>query len=336
MIKKMIDKTLLKEFKGKKILVTGGTGSVGTGIVHELIKYKPSTIRILSNDENSIFELRKMFGSNPPLTYMIGDVRDVDRIKLAIRNIDIVFHAAAMKHIDICEQNPFDAVKTNVIGTSNVIEASILENVSKFIFISTDKATNPSSTLGASKLLAERLTQDAATYRGLGKTIFSIVRFGNVLGSRGSVFQIFQDQLHKGKSLTVTDSRMTRFVMSISEAASLILKVTHIAKDGEIFILKMPSVNIVNLAKTMAKVHKSRFPKNKILPIKISKVRERERLHEFLVTQTEIPYCQDFGTMYKISKSLTKKEIPLNRFSSETSKRISEKQLMKIINELYD
>jgi len=336
MVKKTLDKTLLKEFRGKKIFVTGGSGSVGTGIVHELIKYKPSTIRILSNDENSIFELRKKFGSSPPLTYMVGDVRDIDRIKMAIRNIDIVFHAAAMKHIDICEENPFDAVKTNVIGTSNVIEASILEDVSKFIFISTDKATNPSSTLGASKLLAERLTQNAGSYRGLGKTIFAIVRFGNVLGSRGSVFQIFQDQLQKGKPLTVTDSRMTRFVMSISDAASLILKVTHIAKDGEIFILKMPSVNIVDLAKTMVKVYKSRFPKTKRQSIKISKVREQERLHEFLVTQNEICYCQDFGTMYKISKSLMKKEIPLNRFSSETSKRILEKQLMKIINELFD
>jgi len=336
MVKKILDKKLLKEFRGKKILITGGTGSVGTALVLELIRYKPSTIRILSNDENSIFELRRIFGDHPPLTYMVGDVREKDRIKLAIRHIDIVFHAAAMKHIDICEENPFDAVKTNVLGTSNVIEAAILEDVSKFIFISTDKATNPSSTLGASKLLAERLTQDAGSYRGLGKTIFAIVRFGNVLGSRGSVFQIFQDQLRKGKSLTVTDSRMTRFVMSISEAASLILKVTNIAKDGEIFILKIPSLNIVDLAKVMIKVYKSKFPKTKILPIKISKVREQERLHEFLVTLTERPYCQDLGDMYKISKSLTKKEIPLNRFSSETSKKISEKKLMKIINEILD
>lgn len=336
MVKKNIDKMLLREFRGKRILITGGTGSVGTGIVKELIKYKPSTIRILSNDENSIFELRKIFGNKPPLTYMVGDVREIDRIKMAIRNIDIVFHAAAMKHIDICEQNPFDAVKTNVIGTSNVIEAALLENVSKFIFISTDKATNPSSTLGASKLLAERITQDAGSYRGFGKTVFAIVRFGNVLGSRGSVFQIFLDQLKKGNHLTVTDSRMTRYIMSISEAASLILKVTHIAKDGEIFILKMPSVKIMNLAKTMAKVYKSRFPKTKVKPIKISKVREKERLHEFLVTQTEIPHCQDVGNMYKISKTLNRKEIPLKQFSSENNRRISETQLKKIINELLD
>ena len=148
-------------------------------------------------------------------------------MNLAIRNIDIVFHAAAMKHIDICEQNPFDAVKTNVIGTSNLFEAALMENISKFIFISTDKITNPTSTLGASKLLAERLTHNASVYRGGGKTVFAIVRFGNVIGSRGSVFQIFLHQIKNETPLTVTDARMTRFIMSISQAASLILKVTN-------------------------------------------------------------------------------------------------------------
>jgi FlaA1/EpsC-like NDP-sugar epimerase len=331
-----MEKQLLSEFKGKKILVTGGTGSVGTGIVKQLLKYKPNNIRILSNDENSIFEMRRKFPNETNLTFMLGDVRDVDRIKLAIRNIDIVFHAAAMKHIDICEQNPFDAVKTNVIGTSNLIEASLLENVAKFIFISTDKATSPSSTLGASKLLAERITQDAGSYRGLGKTKFAIVRFGNVLGSRGSVFQIFRDQLKHGKSLSITNEKMTRFIMSISDAASLILKVTNIAKDGEIFILKMPSVNILNLGKTMMSVYKSRNPKSKILPIKISKLREKERMHEFLITPTEIPFCHEIGTMYKVSKIESKKKISTKDFSSETTNRISEIKLKKIINDLLD
>lgn len=330
------EKKILDEFKGKKILVTGGTGSVGTGIVKQLIKFNPNNIRILSNDENSIFEMRRKFPKESNLTFMVGDVRDKDRIKLAIRDIDIVFHAAAMKHIDICEQNPFDAVKTNVIGTSNLIEAALLENVSKFIFISTDKATSPSSTLGASKLLAERITQDAGSYRGLGKTKFAIVRFGNVLGSRGSVFQIFRDQLKNGKSLTITNQKMTRFIMSISDAASLILKVTNIAKDGEIFILKMPSVNILDLGKTMAEVYKSRNPDSKTSSIKISKVRDKERMHEFLITPTEIPYCHDIGTMYKISKIESKKKISTKDFSSETTNRMSNSKLKKIINELLD
>jgi len=328
-------KQLLNEFKGKKILVTGGSGSVGKAIVTEILKYKPKAIRILTNDENSIFEMNNSIGNKPSLTYMIGDVRDMERVKLAIRNVDVVFHAAAMKHVDICEANPFDAVKTNVIGTSNLIEAALLENVSKFIFISTDKATNPSTTLGASKLLAERITQDAGHYRGIGKTIFTIVRFGNVLGSRGSVFQIFFDNLKHNQSLTVTDERMTRFVMSLSESANLILKVTVIAKDGEIYILKMPSVKIIHLAKTMIKIFQDKYKKfdKKII---IGKIRNKEKLHEYLITSNEIQYCHDEGILYKISKEFTKKEINRKEISSETTQKISEKNLEKLISQLMD
>lgn len=327
-----------KEFKNKNIMITGGTGSIGIGLIKELVKYKPNAIRIFTNDENSIFEARRIVGNDSILTFMIGDVRDRERLNLAIRNVDIVFHAAAMKHVDICEQNPFDAVKTNVIGTSNILEASLLENVSKFILISTDKATNPTSTLGASKLLAERLTAKASSYRGKGKTTFGIVRFGNVIGSRGSVFQIFLEQIRRGVPLTVTDERMTRFIMSIPEAASLILKITHVTKDGEIFILKMPSVRIVDLAKTMIQVYSERFPieKKNLSPIKVSKAREGERFHEFLISPDEIPLCHDMGQMYKISRDMIKKKISLTEFSSETATKISNTKLHKIINELFD
>ena len=191
---------VMKEFRNKIILVTGGTGSIGLGLIKQLMKCKPKQIRIFSNDENSIVEIKELMGENKILQYMVGDVIDKDRLSLAIRNVNIVFHAAAMKHIDICEENPFDAVKTNVVGTSNILEVSIIENIEKFIFISTDKATNPTSTLGGSKLLAERLTLDASSYVGSGKTKFAIVRFGNVIGSRGSVFQIFQKQITNKKS----------------------------------------------------------------------------------------------------------------------------------------
>ena len=332
-----IDKNLKNEFKGKSVLITGGTGSIGLGIIKQLVNYQPKQIRIFSNDENSIVEVKETIGNNKIFQFMVGDVRDKDRLQLAIRNVDIVFHAAAMKHIDICEQNPFDAVKTNVIGTSNILETSIIENVSKVIFISTDKATNPSSTLGASKLLAERLTLDASSYIGDSKTIFAIVRFGNVLGSRGSVFQIFQKQILTHNPLTVTDARMTRFIMSITDASKMILKVTQIANDGEIFILKMPSVKIEELAKGMLEVFKKKFPNHKIInKIKILKTRERERFHEFLITNEEQAYCHDMGQMYKISKKENKKPILVNEFSSETSKKISKKELEKIIKELMD
>ncbi len=332
-----IDKNLKNEFKGKSVLITGGTGSIGLGIIKQLINYQPRQIRIFSNDENSIVEVKEAIGNGKVFQFMVGDVRDKDRLQLAMRNVDIVFHAAAMKHIDICEQNPFDAVKTNVIGTSNILELSIMENVSKVIFISTDKATNPSSTLGASKLLAERLTLDASSYTGENKTVFAIVRFGNVLGSRGSVFQIFQKQILTNNPLTVTDERMTRFIMSISDASKMILKVTNIAKDGEIFILKMPSVKIEELAKGMLSVFKKKFPNHRIKnKIKILKSRERERFDEFLITNEEQPYCHDIGQMYKISKIENKKLVSLNNFNSKTSKKISNKELEKIINELMD
>ena len=333
-----MEKVVRKEFQNKTILVTGGTGSIGLGLIKQLIKCKPKHIRIFSNDENSIVEIKELIGENKMFQFMVGDVRDKDRLRLAIRNVDIVFHAAAMKHIDICEQNPFDAVKTNVVGTSNILEVAIIENVSKFIFISTDKATNPTSTLGGSKLLAERLTSDASSYVGTGKTKFAIVRFGNVIGSRGAVCQIFQKQIVNGKPLTITDARMTRFNMSISEAAQMILKVTHKAKDGEIFILKMPSVRIEDLAVGMLKVFKKRFAKSSISgKIKISKSRERERFHEFLVTNEEIPYCYDIGDMYKITRTENKnRKINVKEFSSESATRINEKRLHKIINELID
>ena len=331
------NQNLSREFRGKNILITGGTGSIGLGIVKQLTKYRPKEIRILSNDENSIVESIENLGKNSIYKFMVGDVRDKDRLNLAIRDIDIVYHAAAMKHIDICESNPFDAVKTNVVGTSNILEASIIEGVKKFIFISTDKATNPTSTLGGSKLLAERLTLDASTYVKKGGTKFAIVRFGNVIGSRGSVFQIFQNQIKMKKPLTVTDKRMTRFIMSISEASSMILKVTKTMKDGETFVLKMPSVRIEDLAKGMLHVYGARFPiYRNTSPVKISKSRERERFHEFLITNEELPFCHSNNDMYKISKTVNGKKLSMKEFSSETAPRISQSKLYKTINELID
>jgi FlaA1/EpsC-like NDP-sugar epimerase len=333
----LIDKKTKNEFKNKKILITGGTGSIGLGLIKQLLKLQPKTIRIFSNDENSIFEIKKRIGDNPIFTYLMGDIRDKDRLTLAIRGIDIVFHAAAMKHVDICEQNPFDAVKTNVLGTSNILEVSLLENISKFILISTDKATNPTSTLGASKLLAERLTINATSYKGSGRTKFTIVRFGNVIGSRGSVFQIFLDQIKHNQPLTVTDKRMTRFIMSIPEAANLILRVTAIANDGEIFILKMPSVKIADLANKMSEVCGKRFSgNNNASSIKILESREGERFHEFLITNEELPFCHEIKDMYKINNKKNPKTVEKKSFSSETAPEINNKKLEKIINELLD
>ena len=333
---KKISSNLSREFKGKNILITGGTGSIGLGLAKQLIKYNPKQIRIFSNDENSIFEAKENLDENHIYKFMVGDVRDKDRLNSAIRNVDIVYHAAAMKHVDICDDNPFDAVKTNIVGTSNILEVSIIEGIEKFVFISTDKATNPTTTLGGSKLLAERLTLDAGTYSGKGKTKFGIVRFGNVLGTRGSVFQIFQKQIRMKKPLTVTDKNMTRFIMSISDAASMILNVTKIFNDGEIYVLKMPSIRIEDLANGMLHVYGLRFPDYRnTSSLKITKPRG-ERFHELLISKEEMPYCHDMGDMYKISKTWNKKQLPSREFSSETASRISQSKLHKTINELID
>ena len=323
------------EFKNKKILITGGTGSIGIGLIKQLLPYNPKIIKVFTNDENSIFESIRKFGKNSRIEYEMGDIRDKERLDFVIRGIDIVFHAAAMKHVDICEDNPFDAVKTNVIGTSNIIESSISAKVSKFILISTDKATLPSTTLGASKLLAERLTINANSYDNFNKTIFASVRFGNVIGSRGSVYQIFLDQIRKNQALTVTDPRMTRFIMSIQDAAGFILKATNVAKGGEIFILKMPSVKIEDLAKNMYEVCKISDKKSKN-KIKVSKLRDHERFHEYLVTPEEIPFCHDLGDMYKISTEKSKKKLAKKEFSSETAEKITKNKLKEVITELRE
>lgn len=326
-------KKVKNEFKGKVILITGGTGSIGLALVKKLLKCKPLAIRILSNDENSIFESKLVLKNHKSLTFMVGDIRDRERLKLAIRGVDIVFHAAAMKHVDICEQNPFDTVKTNVIGTSNILQASLIENISKFVLISTDKATNPGSILGTSKLLAERLTHDASSYKGRSKTVFSIVRFGNVIGSRGSVFQIFLNQIKNNEPIMVTDPRMTRFIMSISDAATMILKVTHIAKDKEIFILKMFSVRIEDLAKAMIEICGKKLNISKKLKIKFAKIRDGERFDEILVSNNELPYCYDVGQMFKINHKRHSKLISAEKLNSGTSKKISKNKLKKIIND---
>ena len=332
----ILTKGIMNEYKNKNILVTGGTGSIGLALVKKLLSCKPKFIKILTNDENSIFDARKILGENKSIKYIVGDIRDKERCQLAVRNVDVVFHAAAMKHIDICEQNPFDAVKTNVIGTSNMLEVSIIEGISKFIFISTDKATNPTSTLGASKLLAERLTLDAGSSLENSKMIFTIARFGNVVGSRGSVFQIFNQQLRNNSPITVTDSRMTRFIMSLSDAASMILKIGHVANNSDTFILKMPSVKIEQFAKMMIQVYKKRNKLKQTPKIKISKIRYHERFHELLITNDEIEFSHDIGDMYKISKKLNKKVLNHKQFNSSTASQIDNKKLQKIIDELFD
>ena len=216
-------------FEGKNILITGGAGTIGSAIVRKVLEHNPKVVRVLDNNETAIFELEQELEAEA-FRPLIGDIRDKDRLQRAVQNIDIIFHAAALKHVPLCEYNPFEAVKTNVLGTQNLIEVAINEGVAKLITISTDKAVDPVNVMGATKLLSERLTISANSYRGWQRTIFSCVRFGNVLDSRGSVVPVFRRQIRKGGPVTITDSNMTRFVMSITRAAELVLKAAEMAR----------------------------------------------------------------------------------------------------------
>lgn len=293
-----------KIFKGKRILVTGGTGSIGSEIVRQLLKYKPKQIRIYSRDETKQFYLHHELGEYEKkekglLRFLIGDIRDKDRLDRAFNDIDIVFHAAALKHVPFCEDNPFEAVKTNINGTQNVLELAIDHHVEKVIAISTDKAVYPTTVMGITKLMMERLVVSAANYSGHPEIKFSVVRFGNVINSRGSVVPLWISQIRNGKPITITDKKMERFFMSIEDAVNLVFMAATAMLGSEIFVLKMPKINIHKLAKEVLKRHGT----NNNHTVKIIGVREREKMDEKLFTDEETKLMIDFGPFNIIQPS---------------------------------
>lgn len=293
------DKEISDLIKGRNIIVTGGTGSIGSEIVRRILKYEPKVVRILSRDETKQFELEQELGGFKNIRLLIGDIRDKDRLKRAFEGIDIIFHAAAMKHVPACEYNPFEAVKTNVVGTQNVIDAAIDNEVEKVIAISTDKAASPINTMGATKLLAEKLIIDANFYKGHRKTVFSCVRFGNVMGSRGSVIPLFEKQIKNGGPVTVTDPEMTRFMMTIPQAVDLVFKATKIAHGGEIFIFKMPVVKLGDLADVMIEHLAPKYGhKPESIKINTIGIRNGEKMFEHLMNEEEARYAYETKDMF--------------------------------------
>ncbi len=288
-----------KIFNNKKILVTGGAGSIGSEIVRQLLKYNPAVIRIFDNNENRQFLFKHELESYENVRFLIGDIRDIDRIKTAMEDIDIVFHAAALKHVPLCEYNPFEAVMTNTIGTQNVIKAALSRNVDKVVVISTDKATNPINTMGATKLLAEKLAIAINSRTGKNRTKFSCIRFGNVMGSNGSAIHLFKNQIKNRKPVTITEPAMTRFIMSIRQAISLVLKTAEEMNGGEVFILKMP---VFNLKDFVDVVVEEIAPKYNINPddVKIKKIGARpgEKLYESLMTEEEAENALETDKMF--------------------------------------
>lgn len=278
-------------FKDKVILITGGTGSFGKACVKKLLEeHDPAAIRIYSRDELKQWEMAREFNHHDKVRFLIGDVRDAGRLKRATEEVDYLIHAAALKHVPACEYNPVEAVRTNVDGAINVINAALDANVKKVIALSTDKAVNPVNIYGATKLCSDRLFIQSNSYRGPRRdTCFSVVRYGNVMGSRGSVIPLFRAQSEKGE-ITITDPRMTRFWITLPQAVDFVLSSFEIMQGGELFVPKIPSMKVTDLAKVIA-------PKAKQ---KVIGVRPGEKLHESLITVEEGALAREMKDRYVI------------------------------------
>jgi UDP-N-acetylglucosamine 4,6-dehydratase len=279
-----------REASPRRILITGGTGSFGHAFVRRLLATdEDCTLCVFSRDELKQYEMARLFGDDPRLRFFIGDVRDRDRLKRAMDGIDLVVHAAALKHVPVCEFNPAEAVKTNILGSQNVVDAAIDAGVSRTVALSTDKAVNPANLYGASKLCAEKLFVHGNVYAGSRDIRFSCVRYGNVMGSRGSVIPLFQKQAATG-TLTITDRRMTRFWLSLDSAVDLVLQTVSQMEGGEIFVPKIPSMRVMDLARAIA-------PEAKIEEVGR---RPGEKLHEVLLTAEESRNTEDHGRHFVI------------------------------------
>jgi UDP-N-acetylglucosamine 4,6-dehydratase (inverting) len=277
------------DWKRKSVLVTGGTGSFGKKFTEIMLRdFHPQRLIIFSRDELKQHEMRTNGFDHPSLRYFIGDVRDVDRLRRAMDGVDYVVHAAALKQVPSCEYNPFEAVKTNVNGAQNVIDAAIDMGAKKIVAISTDKAVNPVNLYGATKLCAEKIFVQGNAYAGEG-TIFSCVRYGNVIGSRGSVIPLFINQKKAGR-MTITDKRMTRFWITLDQAVQFVLNAIKCMQGGEIFLPKIPSMKILDLTRAIA-------PE---CEINIIGIRSGEKLHEVLITEEEGRHTVDYDGMYVI------------------------------------
>lgn len=281
-------------FKNKILLITGGTGSFGNAVLRTFLSSDIKEIRIFSRDEKKQDDMRKKY-SDDRLKFYLGDVRDYESIINAVRGVDYIFHSAALKQVPSCEFHPIEAVKTNIIGTENVLTAAINANVKKVIVLSTDKAVYPINAMGVSKAMMERVAVAKTRNLGENDTIICCTRYGNVMASRGSVIPLFIDQVRAGKEITITDPAMTRFMMTLDEAVDLVLFAFEHGHGGDIFVQKAPAATIELLAKTL--VNLLGRPDHEI---KIIGTRHGEKLYEALLTREEMVSAEDMGDYYRI------------------------------------
>jgi len=300
-------------FKNKTLLITGGTGSFGNAILRRFLDSDVVEIRIFSRDEKKQDDMRKQY-SDPKLKFYIGDVRDYDSVMNAMRGVDYVFHAAALKQVPSCEFHPMQATKTNVIGTENVLEAAIVCKVNRIICLSTDKAVYPINAMGISKALMEKVA--VAKSRNSKPTIICVTRYGNVMASRGSVIPLFVDQLRAGNSLTVTDPNMTRFMMTLDDAVNLVIYAFENGQPGDIFVQKAPAATIETLVLALTdllgvKEH----------PMDIIGTRHGEKLYEALLSREEMVKAEDMGDYYRIPPDL--RDLNYGKFVDQGEEKIT-------------
>lgn len=327
----------MRYFKNKDILVTGGAGSIGRAIVYALVKHNPKRLRILDQNETALFYLQQSLREYNSPRYFVGDIRDKDKVAFATKDVDIIIHCAALKHVPSCEYNPSEAVSTNVIGLNNIINAAKENKVEKCIYISTDKAVNPQNIMGVTKLLGEKLISNATI--GITDTKFATVRFGNVLNSNGSVIPLFKSQILSNRPITVTHPEMTRFFMSIRDAANLVLKVTEETGGRETYILKMKALKIIDLASVLIEnLSKSNTKVN----IKNIGIRPGEKLYELLLTEDEVKLAENKENMFILKQQLwvphyiskitkPKNQIKPEEYDSRKANHLSKEQIKNLL-----
>ena len=301
-------------FKGKKILITGGTGSLGQSLTKRLLETDADTIRIFSRNESKQVEMESKFDDGR-LRFLIGDIRDNQRLVTAFEDIDIVFHAAALKHVPVIEYNPFEAIKTNVYGSQNVIDASLSQDVEKVICIGTDKAVSPLNTYGATKLLMEKLFVSAnnSLNEKRHKTSFLALRYGNVVGSSGSVIPKFIKMINEGKKITITDSEMTRFSITMEQALDFIIDCTQNGKPSEIYVPKLKSYSIMDVKDAL-------FDLLGKTDFNVVGIRPGEKLHETLINSEEIRNSWDLQNKFMISNPIRNDDEIIQSYDNQIKK----------------
>jgi FlaA1/EpsC-like NDP-sugar epimerase len=283
--------------RGKVVLITGGTGTIGVALARRLFELEPQAVRVFSRDENKQYFLKDQWSGQGNVRFFVGDVRDRERLTRAMEYCDLVLHLAALKHVESCEYNPFEAIKTNIHSTQNVIDVALDHQIEKVIFTSTDKAVNPANAMGASKLMAEKLMVAANYYKGRRRTMFASVRFGNVLASSGSVIPTFLHRLSCGLPIEVTHPEMTRFVITMDESVGLVLDALRLCGGGEILIRKMPVLRVIDLAEALLEIHG--LPRDARY-LRVVGPRAGEKMYEELITAEESTRTMDIGDYYVI------------------------------------